>query len=156
LAEIEKSAVTAGSTTTVTEAVWLSAPEVATNCTVDVLAAADDDAARATCWGVPGMRVKLDGVAVTPAGRPLTKTVIVPENPLRAVAERLTGCWLPAVTLRLERLAEIEKSAVTAGSTTTVTEAVWLMVPEVAMNCTVDVLAAADAAAERLTCWGAP
>jgi hypothetical protein len=56
--------------------------------------------------------VKLDGVAVTPAGRPLTKTVIVPENPLRAVAERLTGCWLPDVRLRFATFAEIEKSAV--------------------------------------------
>lgn len=49
---------------------------------------------------------------MTPAGRPVTTTLIVPENPLRAVADRFTGCWLPDVRLRFVTLAEIEKSGV--------------------------------------------
>jgi len=54
--------------------------------------------------------LKVEGDAVTPAGSPLTATLMVPENPLRAVADRLTGCWVPCVRLKFEVLAEIEKS----------------------------------------------
>jgi len=104
---------TAAFTLTVTEALWLSIPEVAVNCTVDVALIAAADAERPTCWGVPGVRLGVEGEAVTSAGSPLTVTLIVPENPFRAVAESVTGCTLPpAVRLRLATFAENEKSGV--------------------------------------------
>jgi hypothetical protein len=96
---------------TETEAVWLSAPEVAVNTTVDVVAVAVADAERLTGCGVPGVRLTVVGEAVTPGESPLVVTLIVPANPLRAVAESFTGCALPpAVRDKLDTFAAMEKS----------------------------------------------
>jgi hypothetical protein len=96
---------------TETEAVWLSAPEVAVKTTVDVVAVADADAERLTGCGVPGVRLKVEGEADTPEESPLAVTLIVPANPLRAVAESFTGCALPpAVRDKLDTFAAMEKS----------------------------------------------
>jgi hypothetical protein len=78
-----------------------------------VLAAADAAAVKLTGWGVPGVRVKLAGDALTPAGRPLIVTGMIPVNPWIAVAETDTGWALPpAVMLKLAALTVIEKSGV--------------------------------------------
>jgi hypothetical protein len=96
---------------TVTEAVWLRTPDVLVNWTVDELEGAAADAVRPTCCGVPGIRLSVGGEAVTPAGSPLTVTLIAPENPFSAVAESVTGCAVPpAVKLTLATFAEKEKS----------------------------------------------
>lgn len=77
LAESEKPAgadVAAAVTETVTLAVLMSDPDVPANCNVAVSAGAEATAVRLTCWGEPGMRVKLEGDTLTPAGVPLTAT----------------------------------------------------------------------------------
>lgn len=92
---------------------WLSVPDVAVHSTVDVPATADAAAVKLTVCGVPGVRVIVVGDAVTPVGRPVTATWMVPENPSSAVAESDTDCELPpAVRLRLVTLTEKEKSGV--------------------------------------------
>ena len=149
---------TAALTVTATDALWLSVPEVAVNFTVDEVTAAAADAERFTCCGVPGVRLKVDGEAVTPEESPLVVTLIVPENPLRPVAESFTGCALPpAVRATLGTFVETEKSGVaTAALTVTATDALWLSAPDVAVNNTVDEVTAAAADAERFTCCVAP
>ena len=68
--------VASAETDTVTLAAWLSEPETPVNVTVEVLAAADAAANRTTVWGVPGVILKLAGLAVTPGGKPLNCTEI--------------------------------------------------------------------------------
>jgi hypothetical protein len=90
---------------------WLRAPDVAVHCTIDVPGAADAAAVKLTVCGVPGASVIVVGDMVTPVGRPLTATWIVPENPSSAVAESLIDCEVPpAVRLKLVTLTEKEKS----------------------------------------------
>ena len=51
---------------------------------------------------VPGVRVGVDGLAVTPVGSPLRDTFTLPVNPFRAVAFRDTVCPVtPAVRRRV-------------------------------------------------------
>jgi hypothetical protein len=108
----EKSGVATGACTVrVTGAVWVRLAAVPENCTVAVLAVAVAVAEKLTVCGVPGVRVKVAGVAVTPAGIPLAVTWIVPENPFRAAAETETVCAVPpAVTVMLVPVAVSEKS----------------------------------------------
>ena len=61
------------------------------NVMVDGPATAADDAASVVVCAVPGVRLKVAGVAVTPAGRPVMATATVPVNPLIAVAVTLAG-----------------------------------------------------------------
>jgi hypothetical protein len=83
------------------------------NTTVDVVAVAVAEAERLTCCGVPGVRLKVEGEAATPDESPLVVTLIVPENPLRAVAESFTGWALPpAVRAKLDTFDDNEKSGV--------------------------------------------
>ena len=51
--------------------------------------------------GVLGVRLSVGGLAVTPAGSPLGLTVMVPVNPLIAVAFTVKFCVEPAVIERL-------------------------------------------------------
>jgi hypothetical protein len=131
---------------------------VAVNFNVDEARAAAADAERLTCCGVPGARLKVDGEADTPDESPLVATLIVPVNPLRAVAESFTGCVLPpAVRATLDTFAETEKSgAATAAVTVTATDTLWLSFPDVAVNFTVEEVTVAAADAVRLTCCVAP
>ena len=61
-------------TVSVRSAEAVSAPAVPVNSTVAVPGDADAVAARLTCGETPGVIVKLEGVAVTPGGKPLTVT----------------------------------------------------------------------------------
>ena len=113
-AEIEKSGVAATApTVTATDALWLSFPDVAVNFTVEEVTVAAADAERLTCCVPPGARLNVEGDAVTPDDSPLMVTLIVPVNPLRAVADSLTVCALPpAVRATLDTFVETEKSGV--------------------------------------------
>jgi hypothetical protein len=83
------------------EAVWLKAPEVPVNTTFALPAAPLLPAVSVMLCGVPGVNVKEAGLAVTPAGKPLTATLAVPLNPFSAVADNCTGCpAAPVVRLR--------------------------------------------------------
>ena len=70
--------------------------------TVDVPTAASAAAVNVIDCGMPGVRVSVDGVAVTAVGRPDSEMLTVPLNPLMAVAE-IEVCWPtpPVVTVKL-------------------------------------------------------
>ena len=70
-------------------------PAVPLNVTVAVPVASDDAAVNDTCCGVPGVSVKLPGMATTPLGRPEIATLIEPVNPFNAVAETEIVCAPP-------------------------------------------------------------
>ena len=76
-----------------------------------VLVAAVAAAFRVMLCGVPGVRVKVEGVAVTPDGRAEIETLIDLLNPFATVAETAV-CWpeAPAVRVRLVGLMAMEKS----------------------------------------------
>jgi len=66
---------------------------------------------------VPGVRVSVDGLAVTPVGSPLRDTFTTPVNPFRAVAFRDTVCpATPAVRLRVVGEAVRLKSGLAEGA----------------------------------------
>lgn len=74
LSESEKSGTMTTVTVSASGAEWVRVPEVPVNSTVAVLEAADAEAERLTCCGVPAISVNADGVAVTPEGNPVTET----------------------------------------------------------------------------------
>ncbi len=112
----EKSGTAAGVIVSITVAVWLSVPDVPVSVIVAVPAAAEDPAVSVKVWAAPGVRVKVDGLAVTPAGSPLRETLTLPENPLSAVAVTEMACPVaPAVRLRVDGEAVRLKSALLGG-----------------------------------------
>ena len=74
---------------------WASEPEVPVKATVAFAAVADALAKNANDWGVPGVRVTIEGDVVIPAGRPLACTLICDEKPFEAVAEIETNARPP-------------------------------------------------------------
>jgi len=72
--------------------VCCSAPEVPVSVTVAAPIAAPADADSVMNCGDPGVRSRVAGLAVTPAGRLVSEMLIVPENPLSAVAETEACC----------------------------------------------------------------
>ena len=83
-------------TDTFKAAVWLSVPAVPVSVAVADMTGAEVVAERDICWGVPGVRVRLAGFAVTPDGNPVTCTLTWAENPFSAVTDAETGIELPA------------------------------------------------------------
>ena len=97
-------------------AVWVRAPDVPLSVIVVVPAAVEDPAVSVRVWAAPGVRVKVDGLAVTPAGSPLRETLTLPVNPLSAVAVTETVCpAAPTVRLRVDGEAARLKSALLGG-----------------------------------------
>jgi hypothetical protein len=78
---------------------------------VAIPAAAVDAAVSVTFLAVPGISVRVDGLAVTPVGRPLRVTFTLAVNPFRAFALTATA-WpaAPAVNARLVGATVSEKS----------------------------------------------
>jgi hypothetical protein len=74
LTERVKLGLTGAVTVSVREVEAVNDPDVPVNVTVAVPGDAGIVAARFTCGEAPGEIVKLEGVAVTPEGRPLTVT----------------------------------------------------------------------------------
>lgn len=140
------------------DAVWLSVPDVPTNCAELVPAAVLDAAEKLTCCGVPGVRFTVPGEAVTPAGSPLMATWMGPVNPLSAVADKVADCVAPPVVrVTVVGLTAIAKSGADAAAVTfNWKDALWLRVPEVPTNWTEAVPVVAFAAAEKLICCGVP
>ena len=118
------------------------------------------DAIRLTCWPVPGVSVNVDGDAVTPVGRPERVTCTEPLNPLAATVVSVTDCAEPpAVKVALDGLTCREKSGIGAVPPLLIlrdNETVWVSGPEVPVNTTVPVVAAAEAPAAKLTVCGTP
>ena len=92
-------------------AVCVKEPDTPLRVTVAFPIVAFDAAVSVMLCGVPGVRVRVVGLAVTPVGSPLIVTLIVPLKLLRAVAFIEMG-WpgLPAVSDRLPGDAESVKS----------------------------------------------
>jgi hypothetical protein len=78
--------------------------------------AADDAAVSVTVCAVPGIRVKVAGLGVTPEGRPATVTLTVPVKPFCGAAFTLI-VWPapPAVRVTVAGVDVSEKSAVRTG-----------------------------------------
>ena len=106
---------------------------------------------------VPGVRLSVDGVAVTPAGRAESEMLTVPVNPLAATAEIAT-CWpeVPVVSESVFGLAAREKLGVGAAVTLSVMLAMCESDPDVAVRMRVLELADAVAPAVSVTDWGIP
>jgi hypothetical protein len=133
-------------------------PEVPVKLTVAVAAPAVDAAVNVVLCAVPGVKVSVAGLAVTPLGRPVMVTATVLLKELIAVARRLTfKPASPATRVSDAGAAEMEKSAAGAAAVTVAaTAAEWLRVPEVPVRVIVVLLAAALAAAVRVSVCALP
>ncbi len=94
-----------------TVAVRTSAPDVPVNVSVEPNDA-DPDADTVTICAVPGVSVRVVGVAVTPVGSPEIATVTGALNPFTAFAVTLTCPLPPTLTARLAGVAARPKSPV--------------------------------------------
>lgn len=132
---------------------WVREPEVPVKTTLALPACALLPAVRVKLCGVPGVSEADAGLAVTPAGNPLSATLTVPVKPFTAVADSCTGCPAPpTVRLRDWGLRASEKSACAGGGAVTVmaSEAVCVSVPEVPVKVAVADPGAVPAAADTL------
>ena len=145
----------AAATVSATLAVWVSDPEIPVRVMALLPATAVDAAVRVTFCKAPGVRVKAAGLAVTPAGSPVTVTETVPVKEFRAVALTCTAEPVaPAVKDSDVGATESEKSG-GGGAAETVREALaaWLSVPEIPVNVmTLLPVAAVDAAVRVMFC----
>jgi hypothetical protein len=101
----------AAATVRVKVAVCERVPLVAVKVRVVVEAGAVAEAESVMVWGIPGVRVKEEGAAVTPVGSPARTTATEALKPVSAVVVTVT-CWdaAPAVREMVDGVAEIEKS----------------------------------------------
>lgn len=67
-------------------------PDVPVNVTFTFPVVASTAADKVMFCGVPGVRLKVDGLAVVPEGKPLSVTFTVPLNPIMGVAFTETAC----------------------------------------------------------------
>jgi hypothetical protein len=125
-----------------------------------MLAGAFATAVRVMFCGVPGVRARVDGVAVTPAGKPrLSETFTVPLKPFKAVAVTATGSpFAPAVSVKLDGAIDKAKSGagVVAAVTLTASVTVFVSEPEVPVNVMVALLLGAFGSAVRVTFCDVP
>ena len=99
-------------TVSASKVVWVSEPDDPVKETLAVPLTADADAVRLTFWLVPGERTNLDGVAVTPWGKPAIVTCTELLKPLPAIAIMEMDCAAPpSVMPALASLNWSEKSA---------------------------------------------
>lgn len=105
-----------GEMVSVTVAVWVSMPDVAVRVSMALPGEAAGDAARVTACGVPGMRVSMDGCAVTPLGSPVIATDTMLAKPFTGAALMLICCPAPPERrVMVVGVADKEKSASSAG-----------------------------------------
>jgi hypothetical protein len=133
------------------EAVCVRAPDVPVNVAVDEPMAVPAGAVSVSVAAVPGVSMRDDGCAVTPAGRPAIATCTLDENPLWAAASTETVPAVPsAVKVNVPGVTLSEKSA---GAAWTESEA-WVLTLwplELAVNVTIAVAAAAEDAAVNIS-----
>jgi hypothetical protein len=99
-------------TVSATDAAWLRVPEVPVKVIVAFPAAAVAAAVSVIFWAAPGVRFKVEGVTLTPVGRPEAATDTAPEKLLTAVAVTLIDTPAPPlVTVTVPGVAAREKSA---------------------------------------------
>jgi hypothetical protein len=99
-------------TVSATDVAWLRVPEVPVKVIVAFPATAVAVAVSVIFWAAPGVRFKVEGVTLTPVGRPEAATDTVPEKLLTAVAVTLIDTPAPpVVTVTVPGVAAREKSA---------------------------------------------
>jgi hypothetical protein len=134
----------AAATVSVRDAACVRLPEVPVKLTVDVATAALDDAVSVVLCAVPGVRVSVAGLAVTPVGRPVMATVTGAVSPLDGLAWTLTAVPAePAVRLNVAGDRVSVKLGAVAAATVSANAAACVRLPEVPVKVTVDVAAAA-------------
>ncbi len=82
-------------------AVWLSAPEAPVKATACVPMVAFAAAVNVTVADAPGVKANVAGDAVTPLGRPLIETAMLPAKPVLVAAWTVTNWLPPSATDRL-------------------------------------------------------
>jgi hypothetical protein len=113
-----------GATVTASEAVCVRAPDVPVKVTVDDPVAVPAGAVSVSVAAVPGVSVRDDGCAVTPAGRPAIATCTLDENPFWGAASTETVPAVPsAVKVNVPGATPSEKSAGGGGAAWTESEA---------------------------------
>ena len=132
------------------EAVCVSPPDVPVNVAVDDPAAVPVAAANVSVAAVPGVSVREDGCAVTPAGKPVIAIGTLEENPFCAVASTETVAAVPfAVNVTVAGMRLSEKPGGSPEAACTESEpwvlAVWPLT--VVVNVTVAVVVVAEEAA---------
>jgi hypothetical protein len=117
-AESEKLGADAAETVVATVAEWLRFPEVPVKVMVALPDAAEDAAVSVTVCAVPGVKVGVAGLAVTPDGSPATETLTVPVKPFCGAAFTLTA-WPapPAVSVTVAGVEVSEKFGDRGGMT---------------------------------------
>ncbi len=113
---------------------------------VAVPVAAVAEAVNVRLCAVPGVRVREEGLAVTPAGRPVIATETVPEKELAAVARTCTGAPVPP-GVKLSDVGDRVSEKSGGCETVRATVAVCVSVPDepVKVNVAVPAVAAAEA-----------
>lgn len=97
-------------TVRLTEAVWVREPAEPAKEIVAVDEPALEAAVRVRVCAVPGVSVRVEGLAVTPAGRPVSATETADEKPFAGVAFTETVCLAPAAIVAVEGVAVRVKS----------------------------------------------
>jgi len=140
-----------GATVIANEAVCVRAPDVPVNVAVDDPAAVPAGAVSVSVAAVPGVSVRDDGCAVTPAGKPVIATCTLEENPLCAAASTETVAAVPSfVTVKIPGVTLREKSAGAAWmESEACVLAFWPLV--LAVNVTIDVVDVAEDVAANIT-----
>jgi hypothetical protein len=137
-------------------AALLRLPDEPVKVTVAGPVAAVAEAVSEMLWATPGLRVSLEGLAVTPLGSPVITTATGPANPSMGTAVMLVLC--PAAP-KVRVSEEGERSKQKLGGeveTVSATVAVWLRVPELAAKLMVAVPGAEVQAAVRVIFCAAP
>jgi hypothetical protein len=130
-------------------AVCVSGPDVPVNVTLAVAAAAVLAALRVTVCDPPAASVKVLGLAVTPAGRPLIATAGLP-------VEEICTVWLPPGATVSEVGESWSVKSPDAAVTARLSDAVCVNEPDVPVKVTVPVPAGVPAAAVNVTVEAVP
>ena len=154
-----KSGVEAAATVSAKVAEWFNDREDPAKVTVAFPIAAFAEAVRVTLCAVPGVRLSVDGLGVTPAGRPLNLTLTLPLKPvLETTFTETVSPAPPCVTVRLAGVKVRAKPRPSGGASVTESAKVAVCVTDVAVPVTVTVASpvAALAAAVNVTFCGVP
>ena len=138
---------------------WFNDRDVPVKVTVAFPTAAFAEAVRVTLCAVPGVRLSVDGLAVTPVGRPLNFTFTVPLKPVLETA--FTETVLPpppCATVRLAGVTVRAKPRFSGGASVTESDKAAVCVTDAAVPVTVTLASpvGAPAAAVRVTLCAVP
>jgi hypothetical protein len=133
-------------------------PEVPVKVTIAVAATAPAPAVSVVLCAVPGVKVSVAGLAITPVGSPVIVTPTVPLKEFNAVARTLTFEPVAPATIISDVGDTVNEKSGGGGAAETVsaTVAEWLRAPEVPVRVTVALPAAVVEAAVSVTFCAVP